>query len=83
MKAITPLTKLLLSVKMDALLAFLNTMKVAWSLWREDDGSFHAEIEFEGETFVGSHSHIPTNALAHAAAKFLAEAKLDYHEYKE
>ena len=78
---ITPLRKLLMSVKLDHLLAFLNQMKLVWDLWREEDGSFRAEIRFGETTFRGSHRYLPHHALAEATAAFLMQAKGDFHEY--
>ncbi len=82
-EVIKPIHRLLLNVKTDALLAFLNTMSVTWSLAREEDGAFRAEIRLGDRVFEGWHQHIPHNALVHAVARFLVFAQLDFHEYKE
>ena len=81
--AIPPLSRLLMSVKTDSLLAFLNTLRVTWKLERLETGFFRAEIALDDKVFIGVHTHIPHHALVDAASQFLLEARLDYHEYLE
>lgn len=82
-EAVTPLTKLLLNVKTDAILAFLNNFTLTWSLVKLGESHFRAEIRVPNELpFVGEHTHIPHNALARAMALFLTNANLDFHEYE-
>lgn len=84
-KTVTPLVKLLISVKLDMLLTFLNTMHLEWSLVRGADGSFEAEIWPAGDpervSWYGEHTYIPHHALAHAIGDMLLDSELDFHEY--
>ena len=80
---VPPISRLLMSVKTDSLLAFLNTLRVTWCLERFEDGFFRAEIALDDKVFTGDHTHIPHHALVEAVSQFLLEARLDYHEYLE
>jgi hypothetical protein len=80
---IPPISRLLMSVKTDSLLVFLNTLRVTWSLSRSANGFFRAEIHLDDKEFIGEHTHIPHHALVEAVSLFLLEATLDYHEYLE
>ena len=80
---VPPISRLLMSVKTDSLLVFLNTLRVTWLMERLENGFFRAEITLGDRSFVGQHTPIPHHALVEAVSLFLLEARLDYHEYLE